>query len=221
MKRTVIAAATAVGLTLSTPVAAFEVLSGYFGRVISGMDYGAFGSQSSDGVNLAGLKFAVSADFDTAAPNIGHVVDPASEQLYFEGFGGLTLSIESLPETRTLNSVFSVEADYGSGGNWFRYVAQDSRNSNVSVSIFDALAGPRIADLQKNYTLPPGYNYAYFEDYSLSRTRPSFAILGISLVTYNILGSVPEPASWSLMIAGFGLIGTTARRRRRAEVVLA
>ncbi len=28
------------------------------------------------------------------------------------------------------------------------------------------------------------------------------------------LGGVPEPASWALMIAGFGLVGATARRRR-------
>lgn len=30
------------------------------------------------------------------------------------------------------------------------------------------------------------------------------------------LGSyVPEPASWAMMIAGFGLVGTAARKRRR------
>lgn len=29
-------------------------------------------------------------------------------------------------------------------------------------------------------------------------------------------GGVPEPASWMLMIAGFGMVGITARRRSRA-----
>ena len=28
------------------------------------------------------------------------------------------------------------------------------------------------------------------------------------------IGAVPEPASWALLVAGFGLIGTAARRRR-------
>jgi hypothetical protein len=28
-------------------------------------------------------------------------------------------------------------------------------------------------------------------------------------------GGVPEPSSWAMLIAGFGLIGATARRRRR------
>jgi hypothetical protein len=29
-------------------------------------------------------------------------------------------------------------------------------------------------------------------------------------------GAVPEPATWAMMIAGFGLIGVAARRQRRA-----
>ena len=31
-------------------------------------------------------------------------------------------------------------------------------------------------------------------------------------------GTVPEPAAWALMIAGFGLVGTTLRRRRDVAV---
>ena len=31
-------------------------------------------------------------------------------------------------------------------------------------------------------------------------------------------GAVPEPATWGMMILGFGLVGATARRRRRATV---
>jgi hypothetical protein len=29
---------------------------------------------------------------------------------------------------------------------------------------------------------------------------------------------IPEPASWAMMIAGFGLVGASARRRRMASV---
>jgi hypothetical protein len=36
-------------------------------------------------------------------------------------------------------------------------------------------------------------------------------------ITYTIgAGSVPEPASWALLLAGFGLTGAVARRRRTA-----
>jgi hypothetical protein len=34
-------------------------------------------------------------------------------------------------------------------------------------------------------------------------------------------GAVPEPASWALMIAGFGMVGGSLRRARRAAVVAA
>ena len=30
----------------------------------------------------------------------------------------------------------------------------------------------------------------------------------------DTIAAVPEPASWALMIAGFGLVGAAARRRR-------
>lgn len=42
----------------------------------------------------------------------------------------------------------------------------------------------------------------------LSQTNGSFA--------YDAASAVPEPATWGLMIAGFGLIGTAMRRRRVA-----
>ncbi|OSZ69289.1 hypothetical protein CAP39_10625 [Sphingomonas sp. IBVSS1] len=33
-------------------------------------------------------------------------------------------------------------------------------------------------------------------------------------VAFSPMPAVPEPASWAMMIAGFGLIGAVARRRR-------
>jgi len=34
-------------------------------------------------------------------------------------------------------------------------------------------------------------------------------------------GAVPEPGTWAMLIAGFGLVGAAARRRRRRGMVLA
>jgi len=49
----------------------------------------------------------------------------------------------------------------------------------------------------------------------VSRTYgdPDFAFTADSAVV-NGVGGVPEPASWALMIAGFGLAGASLRRRR-------
>ena len=39
-------------------------------------------------------------------------------------------------------------------------------------------------------------------------------------ITFNILG-VPEPATWALMIMGFGMVGGAMRRRTTSRVALA
>jgi PEP-CTERM motif len=55
---------------------------------------------------------------------------------------------------------------------------------------------------------------------NFSGTGQSFAIsgggaqFGFDDVTFNVGGAVPEPASWALMIAGFGLVGSAMRRRK-------
>lgn len=54
------------------------------------------------------------------------------------------------------------------------------------------------------YTLPAG-----------NSDRITVQIGGTPLSFPNEGGAVPEPASWAMLLAGFGLIGAIARRRRR------
>ena len=57
-----------------------------------------------------------------------------------------------------------------------------------------------------------------------TRTRnQSLDVFGLDGISFNVapappppVGGVPEPASWALLIAGFGLTGATMRRRRAA-----
>jgi hypothetical protein len=39
---------------------------------------------------------------------------------------------------------------------------------------------------------------------------------GPEIAYLGVIGSVPEPASWAMLIAGFGIVGTAMRRQRRA-----
>lgn len=49
------------------------------------------------------------------------------------------------------------------------------------------------------------------------RSRFDSAAAAEARVSYSYTaGAVPEPASWAMLITGFGLIGSTLRRRRRA-----
>ena len=51
---------------------------------------------------------------------------------------------------------------------------------------------------------------------------PPFALLdGVVLSDPTVVGGVPEPSSWAMLIAGFGIIGVAARRRRHNATLLA
>ena len=83
-----------------------------------------------------------------------------------------------------------------------------------------------------------GSTYSVRFDYLETSTNSTFSRLstngdisdnngnGINIVVYAgnaapvLLGGVPEPASWALMMIGFGGLGALLRRRR-SQVVLA
>lgn len=65
------------------------------------------------------------------------------------------------------------------------------------------------------YNNPPG---AVLTGYANGDQGPAFTFSGdIGFRSYVDLAAVPEPESWAMMIAGFGLIGAVMRRRRVAE----
>ncbi len=53
----------------------------------------------------------------------------------------------------------------------------------------------------------------------MSTTSSSANIDNINVTA--VRGAVPEPATWAMMIAGFGAVGVAMRRRQRAVFRLA
>ena len=47
-----------------------------------------------------------------------------------------------------------------------------------------------------------------------SGTHPSIPISAGGALTTNAIGGVPEPATWAMMLVGFGGLGSVLRRRR-------
>lgn len=83
-----------------------------------------------------------------------------------------------------------------------------SFNGNSLSAIVDAAAlpGQGFAAASFTYNLwprSPGAGNSFIADFA-----PDNANIGVT--------AVPEPASWALLIAGFGLVGAAARRRRPA-----
>ena len=102
----------------------------------------------------------------------------------------------------------------------------DVRNNANTGSCMDVTADPSgllsgylLANTAPNATdfAALGGIYATLDTTQLSQTRPTMlASHGLAAEGYDDFGSitaVPEPASWALMIAGFGLVGATMRRR--------
>lgn len=48
-----------------------------------------------------------------------------------------------------------------------------------------------------------------------------FVVDRVYLTETDSIGAVPEPASWAMMLGGFGIMGAALRRRRKAELRLA
>ena len=54
-----------------------------------------------------------------------------------------------------------------------------------------------------------------YEYYAWANTYGEFTNPVKWSVTTDYLGAVPEPATWAMMIIGFGAVGSTVRKRRR------
>jgi hypothetical protein len=68
----------------------------------------------------------------------------------------------------------------------------------------NGIARPAFQTGTFNFSVNAGDTYGFF-------VRSTDGALGRGVMT---IGAVPEPASWAMLIAGFGLVGAVARRRR-------
>ena len=131
--------------------------------------------------------------------------------------GSLSLALDPIYDQRTFASGFNSDVTFGAT----RQV-QLATSSNLA----SFLATPQIVPL-----LSSGISFVSPSPAFLASTNPFQAALNGKLTyTYDarptlfdkdVATAVPEPASWLLMIGGFGMVGATMRRARMRAIAAA
>lgn len=71
----------------------------------------------------------------------------------------------------------------------------------------------------EGFVLDPLPGAASFKETGGWQTVGSFTVSNGDNYVWQFRSDVPEPASWMLMVAGFGIVGSSLRRRKVATVV--
>lgn len=137
-----------------------------------------------------------------------NVTEGGSQWLGFPGFEASTAHFDF--ETPT----------YGFG--FYTTGVQDLFTSDITVELLDG--SRQIFNLSLNSEGGASYfglvDLVGFSRVSITQTNnPGYAdAWGIDNISFNSLTSnVPEPATWAMLIAGFGMVGMSARRRNPAR----
>ena len=126
--------------------------------------------------------------------------------------GGGAFTLQSFALTGVeLPSAFSSNFDvlfgfnYADGTSAVLATSIDANYSNpLSVLIQSQIAG---------YTTKALTSFYVKADYD-SQAGAKLQLDNITVTSLNAAGAVPEPATWAMMIGGFGLMGASLRRRR-------
>lgn len=213
------------GLALAVPVAAAIKVATYSGTILTGYDgTDEFGTGVTD---LAGLRYVARYTYDTT-----RAFRQTAPGVYDETFGGDFLGTLApiLATTLTVNGVtltFNAQERYGFVSiKAFGETRHESRASDYGAGQFNEIynygypgipLGSLDDDLapQTATALAGGFNiYLTNPDSGAVARNASGSLRSDPDSFVSISGTVPEPASWALMIAGFGAVGGAARRRR-------
>lgn len=97
------------------------------------------------------------------------------------------------------------------------YVGARGNPFLVDFSGLGGVRGFRVAGINPALGLDPANTAAFVAGLTFDVTGPTSVSMTQTALPFDTSGpSVPEPATWAMLLSGFGLIGTALRRRRAA-----
>jgi len=185
---------------------------------VSGVDlYDDYGGPNGPGAGLYNINdYAVLSALDMFRySNDPNGVGPGGPQLDMTVGTASYFSIDGGHTQMFGNSLFSTGTYNGDGwqaSHWKDTTGPSRCDGFAQLGVMD----PNVCFGQMGVV--KGLDLAAFDamGWNLSTTATADYAHSTSAIYAELSGSVPEPASWALMLGGFGLIGAAMRRRRTA-----
>lgn len=149
---------------------------------------------------------------------VGDLSFTASGQLLVGGIDGFGLSRSLLTDNNIIGTTISVSGGYNlfglNAGNFF---TEGNANFQVTTNLGSYQFTPILSSAAYGGALTfVGFQADAGEFITSVRVSSSFAPGFTDVQIGNaaaVAGAVPEPATWAMLIAGFGMVGFMARRR--------
>jgi hypothetical protein len=197
---------TAGVLALAAPSTAVTVVMQYTGHVTRGIDVaGLFGTAGAD---LSGSGFVGTARFDMPFPQATQFEthDPFEAQLSINGHDHVVPFVPASPpyyQTVSLAGFFA----FGTGGSTRGYSILSAAVFMPGMHLFAWVPADNLVESNGTIGGPTDIN-GNFND------AGDALALHIERFDMSPPPALPEPASWALMVSGFGMVGATLRRQR-------
>lgn len=234
-------AALAVGL-IAAPANAAIVHVTYEGVVANGFDqFGLFGAANAD---LTGAAFTATYTLDDAI-DASTYSPPLSSSFEFLNLGATTPVGAMIRINGSTFNFWCGYVDYcdvnhtNSAGDGGVYGVESSINifavDATTVEIWEQRMSlgltSTVHPIVGSYDYHTPFTYAFqpgdvatgslrITDYIMPPTAPGYYVqnVGAQLTPLSVTVTVPEPATWAVMIIGFGLTGAALRRRPTAAI---
>jgi hypothetical protein len=217
VKKFVVAAALTASLSLLSTAAGAQIVNGDFEADASATTPPTgFTVTGSDPMKTFEIQVASGQAYINGAGATGSADAAANNFVAFGGGDAANISTLSQAFSTVAGQVYNFSFDFGAFG--------VSTTQTLQVGLFDALSGATLATFTTadvgSYNLDTLFTNSDFNFTALSgSTRVDFTLKGSPTASVDGLldnvsvAAVPEPATWAMMLFGFGAVGYSMRRR--------